>query len=361
VIPEDPKWRRFSRKEKETLFGMTDLWDSATRATKCASCHIGNPDEQKVVTHAMFAAGHPPMPGLETATFSDAQPRHWDYLREKRPAIQKDQGFNPSKREQAELVAVSGIVALRETMNLYAAQARQDGLVRQPETHWPDFARFDCYACHHDLQIPSWRQARGYPGTPGRPSVPTWPDVLVRLGITVADPSGTRGRAAQFEGGVAAFHRALGGRPFGDRERSATAAQALADWADEVIRDLRGLIGDPKVAVVDGPMALRLLGELCRMAEARPPDYDSARQIALAFRTIYREAKAIDPGAFPDPAIGIVLDDLDRQSHLSLPTAETQVTIEKSLSARLKAVFEFDPAAFQAQFAELARHLPPGN
>ena len=63
---------------------MTDLWDPVKRATKCASCHIGNPGEQKVVTHAMYAAGHPPLPGLETATFSDAMPRHWEYLREKK-------------------------------------------------------------------------------------------------------------------------------------------------------------------------------------------------------------------------------------------------------------------------------------
>jgi hypothetical protein len=213
ILPADPRWRKNSRMEKETQFGMTDLWDSVTRATKCASCHIGNPDEQKVVTHAMYAAGHPPLPGLETATFSDAQPRHWDYLREKKSTIQKDLGFNPAKHEQAELVAVSGIVALRETMRLYAAQAREDGLVKEPETHWPDFARFDCYACHHDLQANSWRQKRGFAGTPGRPSSPTWPDILVRLGITVADPTGQKGRAAQFDKAVAAFHGALGGTP----------------------------------------------------------------------------------------------------------------------------------------------------
>jgi hypothetical protein len=358
VLPDDPRWRKNSRKEKETLFGMTDLWDSVTRATKCASCHIGNPDEQKVVTHAMYAAGHPPLPGLETATFSDAQPRHWDYLREKKPRIQANLGFNPAKHEQAELVAASGIVALRESMNLHATQARQGGLVKQPETHWPDFARFDCYACHHDLQVPSWRQARGYSGAPGRPSAPTWPDVLVRLGITVADPDGARGRAAQFDRAVATFHEALGGRPFGDRDRSAAAAQALADWADEVSRDMRGMIGDPKVVVVDGKLALRLLRQLCQMALAHEPDYDSARQIALAFRTIYRETKAIDPKALPDPAIGEILDSLDRQAHLSLPTEGTQTPIEKTLRDRLKAVSQFDPVAFQARFAELARHLP---
>jgi hypothetical protein len=342
---------------------MTDLWDSVTRATKCASCHIGNPDEQKVITHAMYAAGHPPLPGLETATFSDAQPRHWDYLREKKPKIQADLGFNPAKHEQAELVAVSGIVALRETMRLYAAQARGDGLVKEPETHWPDFARFDCYACHHDLQVVSWRQKRGYSATPGRPSTPTWPDVLVRLGITVADPEGKKGRAAQFDQAVAAFHRVLGGRPFGDPDRSAEAAQALADWADEVSRDMRELIQDPKVVVVDGALALRLLRQLCKMAGAKALDYDSARQIALAFRTIYQESRAIDPRAIPDPdgAIAGILKSLDKASGFSLPSQATQTQIEKTLKERLSAVSNFDPANFKYQFEELARLLPPGR
>jgi cytochrome c554/c'-like protein len=359
ILPADPRWRKNSRKEKEKLFGMTDLWDPVTRATKCASCHIGNADEQKVVTHAMYAAGHPPLPGLETATFSDAQPRHWDYLREKKPPIQQALGFNNVKHEQTELVAVSGIVALRGTMELYAAQARGNGLVREPETHWPDFARFDCYACHHDLHVKSWRQARGYSGTPGRPTTPTWPDVLVRLGLTIADPEGSKGRTAQFEQGVEAFHRALGRRPFGDRGGSAKAAQALADWADEVLQDLRGMIEDPKVVVVDGRLALRLLRQLCKMAEAKALDYDSARQIAMAFRTIYDESKAIDPKAVPDRAIGTLLDQLEEESHLRLPTAGTQTTIEKSFAARLAAVFEFNPDTFQARFAELASHLPP--
>lgn len=356
--PNKRSWRDLSRPEKNQRFGMTDLWDPVTRATKCASCHIGNPEEQKVVTHAMYAAGHPPLPGLETATFSDAQPRHWQYLREKEDIAKKDLGFNPLRREQTELVAVSGIVALRETMRLFAAQARQEGLVKEPETHWPDFARFDCYACHHDLQVPSWRQARGYAGrSPGRPSTPTWSAVLIQLGVTVADPSGEKGRAVDFDQKVKAFQQAMDGRPFGDRDRSIATAQALADWADEVSRDLREKIEDPKNLAVDGPLALRLLTELCRMAEARPLDYDSARQIALAFRTIYQESKAIDSSTLTDPAIEQILKALDEQAHLSLPTAGMQAPIEKSFPARLRAVFNFDPAAFQAQFAELARHL----
>jgi hypothetical protein len=357
--PRKKDWRALTRRQKEEQSGMTDLWNPVTRATKCASCHIGSAGEQKVVTHAMYAAGHPPLPGFETASFSEAQPRHFQYLREKAPDIQRELGVAPQKREQTEMVVVSGIVALRDAMRLYAAQAGGNGLVKEPETHWPDFARFDCYACHHDLQLPSWRQIRGYGGRPpGRPTPPNWPEVLVHLGLLVADPTGAKGLESEYKVKLDAFQQAMSGRPFGDQERSTAAAQAMADWADGVCREMSGMIEDPKRAVVDGPLALQLLRELCRMAAASPLDFDSARQIALAFRTIYAETKAVDPKTVPDKAIDGILGALDKDAHLSLPSAGNQELIEKTLPERLRAVFEFDPGAFQAAFAELARHLP---
>jgi hypothetical protein len=93
------------------------------------------------------------------------------------------------------------------------------------------------------------------------------------------------------------------------------------------------------------------------MAESRPLDFDSARQVALAFRTIYTETKAVDPQAVPDVAIAQILGALDKDAHLSLPSAGNQELIENTLPGRLRAVFEFDPAAFQAAFSELSRHL----
>jgi hypothetical protein len=49
-------------------------------------------------------------------------------------------------------------------------------LARQAESQsweraWPEFASLDCYACHHSLREPSWRQARDYSGTPGYPTL----------------------------------------------------------------------------------------------------------------------------------------------------------------------------------------------
>jgi hypothetical protein len=361
---------------------MTDLWDPVTRAEKCASCHVGNADEQKVVTHAMYAAGHPPLPALEVATFSDAQPRHWQYLREKPPAVQEKLGFKTLKPEQTELAVVSGIVVFRESMKLFAAQARNNGLIKEPETSWPDFARFDCYACHHDLQIPSWRQARGYGGrAPGRPLTPAWPTALVRLGMVVADPTGQAGFDTQFVKTLGAFQKTTSWRPFGDPKQSADAAAACADWAGLVSARIHGMVEDPRIVVVDKGMTERLLRELCKIAVDEPVDYDTARQIAMAFRTIYTEARAMDENAFPDPALAAILSGLDQKAHLGLPTANgldmmvgslrvklpaaplslpsagTLEPVEKTFEARLRSVLDFDLDEFRAQFAELAKHL----
>src|SRR5262249_49189324 len=89
AVLERDTGRSSSRKLKKEKYGMRDLWDPANRARLCASCHVGNTAEGKVVTHAMYGAGHPPLPSVEIATFSAAMPRHWQYLKEKTPEVQK--------------------------------------------------------------------------------------------------------------------------------------------------------------------------------------------------------------------------------------------------------------------------------
>ena len=368
TTPNKPDWRKLTRQQKQDRFGMTDLWDPVTRGQKCVSCHIGSPEEEKVVTHAMYAAGHPPLPGIEVATFSDAQPRHWQYLREKKDEIQKNLGVNITKpkREQTELVAVSGIVALGEVMRLFSAQAAGDGLVKAPETHWPDFARFDCSGCHHDLQVPpNWRQqTRGFSGGYGRPMIPTWPAVLVQLGITVAYPDVQKDAGKREESNrlldqkVEAFLKAIKERPYGDPKQAARAAAELTDWAESVAKALRDVVKDPTKAVVDGPMAIRLLHQLCDMAQSNTLDYDASRQIAWAFRAIYNESHQINPREIPDPAIPQILDAIDKQFTISLPSAGKQEEILKTLMLRLKSLAEFDPVTFQSQFAALRSRLP---
>jgi hypothetical protein len=346
------EWFELDRSDKERRFGMTDLWDPVRRALTCAACHIGNYAQGKVVTHAMYAAGHPPLPGFEAATFSDAQPRHWEYLSEKsRTRLERFRPApDPKNLERTQLVVVNALVALSESMKLFADQSSAN----KPVTigaQWPDFARFDCFACHHELQAQdgaSWQQVRRRNGQPGRPMPPDWPWILVRLGIQAAGSRQAHDLENQLQKHVAKFHQSLTARPFGDAESAPQTARAAAAWADSLLKSLSH-------TVYDRPMARRLLERLCKMASETIPDYDSARQIAWAFRIIYFES--LPQGVKPEPAIGRAVADLERDLALNLPPEKKQARIETALPNRLKVISEFDPRSFQAHFATIAKRL----
>lgn len=350
---EDPEWRGLSRAEKERRAGMVDLWDPATRTRKCLSCHLGNLDEDKILTHAMYAAGHPPLPGIEVSSFCEAMPNHWEWLRDKqagrRPEVVQTlkQTLDLNKLEQTELVAVGGLLTLREALRLLAAQVSADR-PDVPGMRWPDFARFDCYACHHDVNRPNWRQDRLFPGAPGRPPAPTWPMALVILGLEAAGPDQAAQRREEYQRGLRALHEALAAEPFGDRPRTIAAAQGLADWTDETVKALAK-------TRIDRPLALKLLRTLCRLDRDDLPDYDTARQLFWALRTIARE---LEPDPKARAPIDAVLARMDNRLGFSLPSAGLQVPIEETLEIRLKAVARFDPAPFLELVGELTRALP---
>src|SRR5207253_3886073 len=130
-----------------------------------------------------------------------------------------------------QLVVISGVVELEESMNLLAGQAERAAHAKDPDDRVLDLAAFDCYACHHDLKTPSWRQARGYTGKPGRPQFRPWPTALIPLGIDQSRGEGERAAYQQKERTLAA---AFNVRPFGDPSEIATAARALQDWCRQV-------------------------------------------------------------------------------------------------------------------------------
>jgi hypothetical protein len=347
------EWRRLERNDKERDYGMTNLWDPVRRAEICASCHVGSDKDGKVITHAMYAAGHPPLPSFEAATFSDAQPRHAESLREKLLLPGRTQRLNPPRDanylEQTQLVAAGSLVVLRESMRLFADRATGSNSLATGAS-WPDFARFDCYACHHDLPSAGsapWRQTRGFLGAPGRPGVPEWPLVLARLYIEAASPERAPTRTGELNRHLDAFRRALAAQPFGDAQLAAQSAREVASWSESLLMELRG-------SPVSRVQARALLGRLCRIAQDRAPDYDSARQIAWAFRAIYNELQPGRPTSAPIPRR---LAQLDAELLLTFPAATAKPSIEETLARRLRAVADYDPAAFKAQFAELEKDL----
>jgi hypothetical protein len=351
------RWRSYSREKKESEFGMTDLWDPAKRTKMCVSCHVGNAEEGKFVTHAMYAAGHPPLPGIELASFSDQMPRHWEYLREKSPEVQKILGSNPTtdRYEQLQLVAVSSLETLRQSMNLLVAQAEKCTTANDADEKALDLANFDCYACHHDLKSPSWRQQRGYVGKPGRPQMRPWPVSLAK--VTAQELLQKEHAAKALESGLKGLYQAFSVQPFGNCPEIAAAARALASQLDQWIGELT-----KNRTLYDQSAALRVLRKLCATGEQEILDYDSARQIAWAFDVIYREWKSSEKDG--DQRILEIIGTLKRELQLDLPQKSPRpeptekAPISRALPESLLKINDYDPDKFKKALKKISELLP---
>lgn len=145
-------WKGLSPAEKKRAYeehGMIALADLGQRAQVCASCHIGSADAD--VNHDLIAAGHPRL-RFEYSAYLGLMPKH-------APA---DSDLKRHADFEARAWAVGQVVCARSALELLASRA-------QPSLKpWPEFAEYDCFACHHDLGRPSRRQQPGLGGrTPG--------------------------------------------------------------------------------------------------------------------------------------------------------------------------------------------------
>jgi hypothetical protein len=323
-------WRKKSGEEK-ARYGLTNLRDPKVRAQVCLSCHQGNAAEGKVVTHAMYAVGHPPLPSVELAGFSEVLPPHWYHLKEV-PWLQK--GANEEERRlydydraeyhQTRIALVGAAMSLRESAELLRqrstplpafARVRWPELVGQDwlggkavAQNWPELAmtHFDCAACHHELERPSWRQARGYRGVPGRPLLPAWPRVLLPVVGRVVD-SGKGGNVKTLEEALAELDRICSEAPFGKPGPLGAGAGKVMAACDKMLQAIDGL-------KLNRPVALRILRGLCDQIISGTPDYDSARMFTSAFASIYGDLPAPRPGG---EELGKVLVDLQGSLNLS--------------------------------------------
>src|SRR5262249_13100560 len=155
--------------------GMADLWHPSVRAKLCLSCHMGSAAEDKVISHAMYAAGHPPLMGFDLTTFSDQMPRHWLRVREMPEKTRKLLALASEEWETTQEVMLNGIITLREAMVHLSNQA----YTAFQEKDWPDLTHFDCTACHSTLDEYSRRSAEQGQGRKlGQPLLQRWPRVL---------------------------------------------------------------------------------------------------------------------------------------------------------------------------------------
>jgi hypothetical protein len=315
-------WRNNDAHAKYKL-GLRDLRDPVIRAELCASCHIGNAAEGKVVTHAMMAAGHPPLPPVEMVTFAKNMPQHWRNAA-KVPFFEKnkkdekyvknyhleDLDFNQTK-----FALIGDLVSIRETFRL--ANERADFDARKPakEVLWPELtvnpdygkapkerwpeiamAHSDCFACHHDLKYPGFRQARGFgyavPGLdlerviPGRPVIRTWPLAGLSAGAAHAGK-----KLDDVKPRLSALAKATNARAFGDPSAMKGSTGDLIAYCDNLIDAVRK-------TDFNREKALALAKELCSMWDKKDshgntpsPDYETARQMASILMVVCDDLK----------------------------------------------------------------------
>jgi hypothetical protein len=360
-------WRGLSSEEKLAK-GMIDVRDPLQRTTQCLSCHLGNQEQGKVLTHEMYAAGHPPLPGIEIETFCQAMPPHWRPPSQKSPRAQELLNYEPQMRDATKGVLLGAVVPLRESYQLFAAQMTANAA----QHLGADFAQFDCYACHHELQSPSWRQQRGYAGAPGRLQPRFWPNALLRSGVLEAidDPEAVQ-LHAKAEANITRLQEVLNRRPLGDARLIGDPRQP-GTLSSDLVLSLDALTQRLASKTYDQQQSLSILRHLAAPQEDYVPDYDSARQIAWSLRAIYR---GLAPKPAGDAAIRELFDQLNRELSLDLPQAarwnfgEQDVRaglkaadapptdIEESLPAALAAIGEYDPQRFQERLAQLLELL----
>jgi hypothetical protein len=140
-------WKKKTPEQKHAL-GMTDTSDVGQRAEACAACHVGTPGHE--VHHDLIAAGHPRL-NFEFAAYLDLMPKHWDVAAEKRRTPDLE----------ARAWTIGQLASARAALLLLADRAHK---AQEHPGNWPEFAEYDCYACHHSLRTNKWQEKQDYAG-----------------------------------------------------------------------------------------------------------------------------------------------------------------------------------------------------
>jgi hypothetical protein len=213
-----PGWKGRSPEAKAAL-GFIDTNNLLARGKACAACHVG--DLSKEVNHDLLAAGHPRL-AFEYSAFLTLEVKHWDEAAEKQrlPDL------------EIRTWAIGQVISAQSALELLAERASDR---KRP---WPEFAEYDCCACHHDLRSKSWRSAYGFPGRePGTPEWGGWFTTLLPKALAAGHLD-----ARSIESELGAVHQKM--RFAQDRRAVAEAARRAARALDGTARALGADNGD---------------------------------------------------------------------------------------------------------------------
>ena len=182
----------------QTRKQMTEVWKLDVRANVCVQCHVGpapgaDPSAPaQEVNHALIAAGHPRL-NFELKAYHDAYPSHWNTARDRKfeykqkpvsagtaaGAAATTSGSTsgagsvgpdrPRVNFSAELWLAGQRAVARQSLTQLAWRGeRAEASWKNPATDapagphvapdWPEFAEYDCFACHHRLEPSNFRR-----------------------------------------------------------------------------------------------------------------------------------------------------------------------------------------------------------
>jgi Cytochrome c554 and c-prime len=291
-----PEWMCKTREEKNA-YGMKPMGDPVALAQTCVGCHVGAPPTDgapvRDMNHDMIAAGHPRL-DFELSAFLANMPPHWD---------EKSQAKHHGADYEARVWAVGQVVTAQAALELLTDRARNADsplseisisgsniniratpAARSANRPWPEFSEYNCYACHHALTDPSWRQTRGY-GDRKAGSLPwgTWYSVMPRR-LAGQAPFGDANDQTIAKG-FDALEKAMAA-PQKDRSDIPARAQELA----KRLTPLLTKTSQTKLSRKEIQMLLSSLA--AKEPSDSAPDWDAAEQLYLAAAALSQDQGA---------------------------------------------------------------------
>ncbi len=260
-------WKSFAGER-----GFVDTEDLTVRGETCAQCHVGSPGRE--VNHDLIAAGHPVLK-FELAAYHDLLPKHWRAAE----ARQADPNFEVQLWSAGQTTTIAAALALLD----WRASDVPD---KHPDAAWPELAEYDCFACHHDLEDPSWRRQRTVAGLPlGMPAWSTWNMGPLRQMGSRNDPLRQRVAvvAEQMQAGFGQDRDAV-------RAAAAEAAREVATWGrPDDLESIGRQMRHGFQALLDH-QRLNDAGQ-----SGQPANWDEAVQLYLAIVAFDHQRSTIDP------------------------------------------------------------------
>jgi Cytochrome c554 and c-prime len=352
-------WRSKTPEQKAAL-GMRDLRSPTVAANVCLSCHLGDIEQNRFVTHAMYAAGHPPLPPFDLQVFMEAMPPHWQPLSNEVDPDRKGEESIVKFELEKEFYDINFKIRTEEDKKRFfegyhetqrsmigAIVAQQKGyrltfdLAETPD-RWGDFAIYDCMGCHQELKANKAR-TREANRVPGRAYPARWWNIESSVPAVIASIKGNT---------TDTFFATFDQVPFGDRSMLLATKQEFRRGFNQNFGELLEQSKRPLTEL----QARAWLVELYRSRKNQLHDYWLAKQTAWMFQVGILEL--IQHRVLADQPSQQLLESLKQELQLDIFGSQQESVLKKQRIV-LESAKNFDVEKCRGLFDQLVRLLEP--